>query len=757
MKNYPSRSLLLFLFLAVYAVAFGQSLDTAVVTAASELYKPKRLKTDTTVKISADAPLDLFRKADNKTRFVEANAAKSTVVDIQSILTTTGNTPYAGKFVRENGGTMITCFIDKQGVRHDINVKRPASVGTSGNVLSTNDPNSDFKGSFCKEQNKPYITCYVDAFGVRHAIGADLSLYLPTATAAATYATKTALNSEIATRTSQVANLFQNIDELEQRENNLIGAKLDTSAAKLKYATIDNINYVQSQINGVNANWGNVAYVSKNGDNATAQIGNRALPYRDPVAARKAIEAAGFNNALIEVYPATYLVTDTDTATFQMNAASITPDVFVLFNSSQAQNKANCTLSAQTVSSISYYFHAGTRFITKRFNDSFPTPMFFDTLGKTTNVYGRGAFEDYGTYFKNSTLNSGRTNNNYNYSAGRIFELKRETTHNIECEQIYALRSIIHHYGGTRTSTDLGADSAGTTIWADSLRNFNFKSLKITCSKMTSESLFGINSGSTSVSISDRTGLTTGVVDIRCSDTMYFTAQYTRLYSLTNYDITIQSRTYKGSGILPYGLKNTKLLIDFDKQSNTGGLPLSIYADMSNSTVTYRCKQMETTTGFYTKWINAKTRNFKLFIEVPQCVLYNSGLAATHEGNAFLITGAFEDTANVYTIRNTNFSNITPNGTTIAALNIYGHTDALFGGAKAKLPRIVVQNSSFYSISLQSPFANYLRTDANISAANCNVITQNVTHYGIVPTATNTGTISTVVNTPTYNNAYRPY
>ena len=199
-------SALIFLLLP-FAALLAQSPDTAFVQAAADLYQPKVNKAG--VAISATAPLPLFRKADNKMKWIEENAAKNTVVSISSILFATGNTPYAGKFVRENGGSVITCFIDKIGVKHEINKKYLPSVGNSGVQVDANNPTSDFLGAFVKEEGKAYITAYVDVYGTRHAVGVDATTF---ATKSALVDSSTALRNKINYVSGQVATNKDNID-----------------------------------------------------------------------------------------------------------------------------------------------------------------------------------------------------------------------------------------------------------------------------------------------------------------------------------------------------------------------------------------------------------------------------------------------------------------------------------------------------------------------------------------------------------------
>jgi hypothetical protein len=104
--------------------------------------------TDPSKKVDGVKGRTLFKMLNNRVKTVEVNGVKNSVVDIPSILTATGNTPYAGKFVRENGSVRITCFIDKQGNKHAFEGGvQTISAGANMQVYSNGAGNYTIEGN----------------------------------------------------------------------------------------------------------------------------------------------------------------------------------------------------------------------------------------------------------------------------------------------------------------------------------------------------------------------------------------------------------------------------------------------------------------------------------------------------------------------------------------------------------------------------------------------------------------------------------
>ena len=173
-----------FLVFVTPSVSSAQTLDSVDVAIDANI--PLIPTTDPTKKLDGPRARGLFKMFNNRTKTVESNTIKNTVVDVLYTVAQTGNTALTGRFVRENGNTLITCFVDKQGTKHLINAKSFTNVGQTGVILPAFDQSSDFKGAFVREQNNSYITAYVDVDGRRWAIGADAASKVAVETARAT-------------------------------------------------------------------------------------------------------------------------------------------------------------------------------------------------------------------------------------------------------------------------------------------------------------------------------------------------------------------------------------------------------------------------------------------------------------------------------------------------------------------------------------------------------------------------------------------
>jgi hypothetical protein len=499
---------------------------------------------------------------------------------------------------------------------------------------------------------------------------------------------------------------------------------------------------VDSLLQGVTGNFGNVAYVSKNGNNSTGVIGNRNKPFKDPIAARKALESKNINDGLIEVFPATYLVADTDTATFQMTQAGITPDVFVLVDATQAQSKENWTLSPQANTSINYYFHAGARFITKRFRDSMPTPMFFDTVGRITKVYGFGHFEDAGVFYVN---NANDANDNWGFRGGRLIEMKKESSLILYASKIVVANHGIYTYGGIPISTTKyipvfsSADSAN--------RNYNFKSISIYADSII------CGHGGTIANInwrnfrhlSDRFGKEKGTLYIKAKafKSLSF-GGWGGFEAFNNYNITFDVDNINGASWDVVDIKNSSILI---KSENATNLVYWSVGNFSNTTWTTKCQNI--TTALNSNFLSYHcdlTRNFVFEYDIANLKQTAPIVPSYGYYRGFLQMPLASDTTNRFFIRNTNFIQMAAiaNGAggqaAIAIVDLGGNLGYDPNNKATSTPRLFLQNTT----SCLRPGNNTAYNILFNGVANTRYSTLNISSTSLI---SNFGDIAPVANT----------
>ncbi len=480
------------------------------------------------------------------------------------------------------------------------------------------------------------------------------------------------------------------------RLKGLLPGNTTDSLVSSQNGVLKRIAPISGLIDSATANLGNVAYVSRNGDNSTGAVGNRNRPFKDPIAARKAIESKNITDGLIEVFPATYLVADTDTAIFQMAQARITPDVFVLVNSVQAQSKGNWTLSPQSSAAINYYFHAGARFITKRFRDSMPTPMFFDTVGRTTKVYGLGHFEDAGVFYVN---NANDANDNWGFRGGRIIEMRKESSLVLYAAKVAAAHHGIYTYGGVPLSTTKNVPIFSSVDSAN--RNYNFKSISIYADSIICSHggmLANIN-WRNNRHLSDRFGKEKGTLYIKAKAYRALTfGGWGGFEAFNNYNIIMDIDNINGASWDILGIRNSSILI---KSENATNLIYWCVGDFSNTTWITKCQNI--TTGLNSNFLSYHcdlTRNFVFEYDVANLKQTAPIVPSYGYYRGFLQMPLASDTTNRFFIRNTNFIQTTAiaNGAggqaSIAIVDLGGNYSYDPNNTATSTPRLFLQNTT---------------------------------------------------------------
>ncbi len=335
------KKLLVFLSFLLFSVSvFAQ--DTIATKIDAIVHR--RTSTDT---ITPEKLNSVLKSLNYQAITINANSAKNTVVTIGSTLFSTGNTPYAGQFVKENGSSTITCFIDKDGNRLPVNVQPDLTGYATTTQLASKADASSLSNyatttQLASKADNSALSNYATTTQLSSkADNSTLSNYATTtqlsskadASSLSNYATTTQLSSKADASslsnyatTTQLASKADNSALSNYATTTQLGSKADNSALS-NYATTTQLgskadnsalsNYATTTQLATKADAGafvqvdnsNVYYVDKlytgslNGTSFNSQLGNakrgsRFYPFPDIYSARNRA-ATDLNNGVV--------------------------------------------------------------------------------------------------------------------------------------------------------------------------------------------------------------------------------------------------------------------------------------------------------------------------------------------------------------------------------------------------------------------------------------------------------------------------